>query len=81
MRRWTRCRTTEVNGEIPLEEIQRTLSQALGRAHRVTATPDSTPKTRRMPLMTAKVNVKWDGDRTTLQAAPGEVWILRASTR
>ncbi len=30
-----------------------------------------------MPLMTAKVKVKWDGDRTILQAAPGEVWILQ----
>jgi hypothetical protein len=51
--------TTEVNGEIPLEEIQRTLSQALGRADRMTATSDSTLKIRgRMPLMTAKVNVK-----------------------
>ncbi len=42
----------------------------------MTATSDSTLKIRRMPLMTAKVNVKWDGDRTTLQAAHGEVWIL-----
>ena len=69
--------TTEVSGEIPLEQIQRTLSKALGRAYQVTATSDSTLKVRRMPLMTAKVSVKWHGDRTTLQAAPGEVWILQ----
>jgi len=69
--------TTEVRGEIPLEEIQRTLSEALGRAYRVTATSDSTLKIQRMPLMTAMVNVKWHGDRTTLQAAPGEAWILQ----
>jgi hypothetical protein len=69
--------TTEVSGEIPLEEIQRTLSEALGRAYQVTATSDSTLKIRRMPLMTAKVSVKWHGDRTNLQAAPGEVWILQ----
>lgn len=69
--------TTEVRGEIPLEEIQRTLSEALGRGYRVTATSDSTLKIRRMPLMTATVNVKWNGDRTTLQAAPGEAWILQ----
>jgi hypothetical protein len=69
--------TTEVSGEIPLEEIQRTLSEALGRGYQVTATSDSTLKIRRAPLMTAKVNVKWHGDRTTLQAAPGEVWILQ----
>lgn len=43
----------------------------------MTATSDSTLKIRRMPLMTAKVNVKWNGDRTTLQPAPGEVWILQ----
>ena len=67
----------EVSGEIPLEEIQRTLSEALGRGYRVTATSDSTLKIRRMPLMTARVNVKWQGDRTTLQTAPGEVWILQ----
>ena len=52
--------TTEVSGEISLEEIQRTLSEALERGYRVTATSDSTLKIRRMPLMTAKVNVKWD---------------------
>jgi hypothetical protein len=69
--------TTEVSGEISLEEIQRTLSEALGRDYRVTATSDCTLKIRRMPLMTAKVSVKWHGDRTTLQAAPGEVWILQ----
>ncbi|HXZ73663.1 MAG TPA: hypothetical protein VEH31_22700, partial [Streptosporangiaceae bacterium] len=69
--------TTEVRGEIPLEEIQRTLSEALGRGYRVTATSDCTLKIRRMPLMTAHVNVKWHGDRTTLQAAPGEAWILQ----
>ena len=69
--------TTEVSGEIPLEQIQRTLSKALGRAYQVTATSDSTLKVRRMPLMTAKVGVTWHGDRTTLQATPGEVWILQ----
>ena len=53
--------TTEVRGEIPLEEIQRTLSEALGRGYRVTATSDSTLKIQRMPLMTATVNVKWAG--------------------
>jgi hypothetical protein len=42
---------------MPLEEIQWTLSQALGRAYRVTATRGSTLKIQRMPLMTAKVNV------------------------
>ena len=69
--------TTEVRGEIPLEEIQRTLSEALGRAYRVTATSDATLKIQRMPLMTATVNVKWYEDGTTLQAAPGEAWILQ----
>jgi hypothetical protein len=53
---------------MPLEEIQQTSSQALGRAHGMTATPDCTLKIGRMPLMTAKVNLKWDGERTTLQA-------------
>jgi hypothetical protein len=27
--------------------------------------------------MTAKVNVTWEEDGTTLQAAPDEVWILQ----
>ena len=69
--------TTEVQGEIPLDELQRMLSDALGRAYKVTATSDSTLKIRRMPLVTANIEVKWHGDRTTLQAAPGEVWILQ----
>jgi len=43
----------------------------------VTATSDSTLKIRRAPLMTAEVNVKWYEDGTTLQVAPGEVWILQ----
>jgi len=69
--------TTEVRGEIPLEEIQRTLSETLGRAYRVTATSDSTLKIRRMPLITAEVKVSWHDDGTALHAAPGEAWILQ----
>ena len=69
--------TTEVSGEIPLEEIQRTLREALGRGYQVTATSDSTLKVRLIPPMTAKVNVTWEEDGTTLQAAPGEVWFLQ----
>ncbi len=45
----------------------------------MTATPGSTLKIRRLPPMTAKVHVKWDGDRTPLQAAPGELWILQCT--
>ena len=69
--------TTEVRGEIPLDELQHILSDALGRGYKVTATSDSTLKIRRAPLVTAKIHVRWHGDRTTLQAAPGEVWILQ----
>lgn len=69
--------TTEVKGEIPLDELQHILSDALGRGYKVTAASDSTLKIRRAPLVTAKIHVKWHGDRTTLQAAPGEVWILQ----
>ncbi|HUK71469.1 MAG TPA: hypothetical protein VLW50_22340 [Streptosporangiaceae bacterium] len=69
--------TTEIKGEIPLEEIQRTLSEALGHAYRVTATSDSTLKIRRMPLITAEVKVGWHDDGTALRAAPGEAWILQ----
>ena len=68
---------TKVSRDIPLEEVQRTLSVALGRPYRVTATSDSTLKVRLIPLMTAKVNVTWEEDGTTLQAAPGEVWFLQ----
>ena len=69
--------TTEVTGEIPLDELQHILSDALGRGYKVTATSDSTLKIRRAPLVTAKIHVRWHGDRTTLQATPGEVWILQ----
>lgn len=69
--------TTEVRGEIPLDELQHILSDALGRGYTVTATSDSTLKIRRAPLVTATIHVTWHGDRTTLQAAPGEVWILQ----
>jgi arginine repressor len=70
--------TTTVSRDMTLEEIQRALSDALGHAYKVTATSDSTLKVRRFPLMTARVNVKWDeAQTTTLQAAPGEVWILQ----
>jgi hypothetical protein len=72
-----RVSNTEVRGEIPLDELQHILSDALGRGCKVTATSDSALKIRRAPLVTAKIHVKWHGDRTTLQAAPGEVWILQ----
>jgi len=69
--------TITISRDVPLEEVQHALSDALGRAYKVTATSDSTLKVRRFPLVTAQVNVKWDEDRTTLQAAPGEVWFLQ----
>ena len=69
--------TIEVRGEIPLEDIQRTLSKALGPAYTVTPTSDSALKIRRMALVTARIHVQWHGDRTIIQAAPGEVWILQ----
>ncbi len=69
--------TTTVSRDMTLEKIQRALSDALGPAYKVTATSDSTLKVQRFPLMTARVDVKWDEDQTTLHAAPGEVWILQ----
>ena len=69
--------TTRVSREIPLDEVRRTLSDALGRAYTVTATSDSTLKIRRAPLVTARVKVSWQDDGTTLQAAPGEAWIVQ----
>ena len=70
--------TTKISSrDISLEEIQRRLSDALGHGYQVTATSDSTLKIRRAPLVTATVNVKWYEDGTTLQAAPGEAWILQ----
>ncbi len=69
--------TTKTSREIPLDEIQRTLRDALGPAYKVTATSDSTLKIRRLPLVTGKVKVSWHDDGTTLQAAPGEAWILQ----
>jgi hypothetical protein len=52
--------TTTVSRDMIREQIQRALGDALGPAYKVTATSDSTLKVRRFPLMTAKVNVKWD---------------------
>jgi hypothetical protein len=69
--------TTKTSRQLPLDEIQRTLSGALGPAYTVTTTSDSTLKIRRLPLITAKVKISWHDDRTTLQAAPGEAWILQ----
>jgi hypothetical protein len=69
--------TTKVSREIPLDEIQRTLSGALGPAYTVTTTSDSTLKIRRLPLVTAQVKISWPDDGTTLHAAPGEAWILQ----
>ncbi len=44
----------------------------------MTATSDCTLMVRRFPLMTARVDVKWDeADATTLHAAPGEAWIFQ----
>jgi len=73
-----RVSTTKISSrDISLEEIQRRLSDALGHGYKVTATSDSALKIRRAPLVTAKVNVKWYDDGTTLQVAPGEAWILQ----
>ena len=69
--------TTKISREIPLDEVRRTLSGALGPAYTVTATSDSTLRIQRFPLVTAKVKVSWQDDGTTLQAAPGEAWILQ----
>ncbi len=41
--------TTKTIREIPLDEVRRTLSGALGPAYTVTATSDSTLKVRRFP--------------------------------
>ena len=68
---------TEVSYEMSLEELCRELSVALGPAYVVTATSDSALKVRRSPMITARVRVKWYGDRTHLQVVPGGVWILQ----
>jgi hypothetical protein len=69
--------TTTVSRDMTIDEVQRALSDALGHAYKVTATSDSTLKVRRFPLMTTRINLKWDDDGTTVQAAPGEAWILQ----
>ncbi|HYB48434.1 MAG TPA: hypothetical protein VED20_13960 [Streptosporangiaceae bacterium] len=75
--------TTTISRDMTLEKIQRALGDALGPAYKVTATSDSTLMVRRFPLMTARVDVKWDdvkwdeADTTTLHAAPGEAWIFQ----
>jgi len=70
--------TTTISRDMTLEKIQRALGDALGPAYKVTATSDSTLMVRRFPLMTARVDVKWDeADTTTLHAGPGEAWIFQ----
>ena len=70
--------TTTISRDMTLEKIQRALGDALGPAYKVTATSDSTLMVRRFPLITARVDVKWDeADTTTVDAAPGEAWIFQ----
>ena len=73
--------TTKTSREIPLDEVRRTLSGALGPAYQVTATSDSTLKIWRLPLVTATVKISWQDGGTTLQAAPAKPGSSRASTR
>lgn len=68
---------TEVAHEIPLQELQQRLSEALGSRYGVSIVSDSTLKVRRMPLVTANVRVSWHGDRTHLLVVPGGVWIIQ----
>ena len=67
----------EIRGELPLEEVQRRVIAALGHHYEVTTKSDSVIKIRRVPLVTENVHVKWQGDRTTLQPAPGGAWIIQ----
>ena len=73
--------TTKIGPDVSLEEIQRRLSDALGHGYKVTATSDSALKIQRAPLVTAKVNVKWYDDGTTLQVARARPGSCKASTR
>jgi hypothetical protein len=67
----------EMSGEIPFEEVLRRVSDVLGGHYQVTMKSDSVIKIRRFPLVTENVHVKWHGDRTALQPAPGGVWIIQ----
>jgi hypothetical protein len=68
---------SEMTGEIPLEEVQQRVHEALGRHYKVTAKSDSVIKVQRFPFVTENIHVKWQGDRTTLQPAPGGVWFVQ----
>jgi hypothetical protein len=66
----------EMSGEVPFDEVQQRVSEALGRHYKVTKKSDSVIRVRRFPF-SERLTVKWHGDRTTLQPAPGSVWILQ----
>jgi len=67
----------EMAGEVPFDEVERRVREALGRHYKVTRKSDSVIKVQRFPFVTENVQVKWQGDKTTLQPAPGGVWIVQ----
>jgi len=68
--------TIEMTGEVPYDEVERRVREALGRHYKVTRQSDSVIKVRRFPFF-ENINVTWEGDRTTLQPVPGSVWIMQ----
>ena len=67
----------EISGEIPLDEVRRRVSDALGGHYKVSVKADSVLTIGRVPLVTENIHVKWQGDRTTVQPWPGGVWIIQ----
>jgi len=68
--------TIEIAGEIPFDEVERRVREALGRHYKVKPKSDSVITIRRF-LFVENVHVQWHGDRTTLQPIPGGVWIAQ----
>jgi hypothetical protein len=68
----------EMTGEVPFEEVERRVGDALGPHYKVMRKSDSVIKVRRFPMVTENIRVRWQDDRTTLRALPGGVWIFSA---
>ena len=61
--------STEVGGEIAVEDVRRTLSEALGSKYKVNVTSDSTLKVSRSSLLIATVRMRRSGGITTFRVS------------
>lgn len=70
--------STELKHRVPLEEIQRVLTDSLGPTYRVTVTSANNLRVYRNPVIWARVRVGWSGEATTVRVVPGGFFLLMA---